>query len=381
MSVKNQVTCLYVLTSSALNRGMNTGCENLVWGLAEKGVVIHILAGGNRPATHNYKIPKNVHYHFTGVSGENPISFVPAFLEIIEKYEINVVLGWIINIAALAATVNNREIRFIASLGQMPPRSIFLRFFKRALLGKMHILDVFKLIFHINNFPERSEKIVSNSNAVQSASISAYRLSTDKCSVIPRGIDTNIYDFCEKNREPSRFNLLFSGNVHKPKGIGEIVSALEFIPFPITITLCGNGDKTYIEFLENKVKSFAVNHALVYAGALNQEELVKYYHDCDIFVFPSYWEGMPKALLEAMSCGCPVICSDIAPHREIMQHGENGLMVPVKSPTNLANAILKYIENPELRESCAINARKTIEDRFKKEQEIDNWLQVLNSAS
>ncbi|MGM0520093.1 MAG: glycosyltransferase [Campylobacterota bacterium] len=50
----------------------------------------------------------------------------------------------------------------------------------------------------------------------------------------------------------------------------------------------------------------------------NREDLLKEYNNCD---FPSHSEGMPKALLEAMSCGCPVICSDISPHKEDAHNG------------------------------------------------------------
>ncbi|MGM0520095.1 MAG: hypothetical protein ACQERD_10675 [Campylobacterota bacterium] len=77
---------LFVVTNSALNRGMNTGLENLAWGLAERGVEIHVLSGGNRPKTHKYDLPQNVYYHFTGLSGEN---FLNKYLEVIKSFEID----------------------------------------------------------------------------------------------------------------------------------------------------------------------------------------------------------------------------------------------------------------------------------------------------
>ena len=89
---------------------------------------------------------------------------------------------------------------------------------------------------------------------------------------------------------------------------------------------------------------------------------------------------MPRALLEAMSCGCPVICSDIPPHREAVINEINGIMVSVKSPQSLAQGILKCINNPEIIKPISINARKTIEEKFSKESEINKWTEVISQV-
>jgi len=371
------MNCLFVLKGSALNRGMNTGSENLAWGLAENGLTIHILCGGNEPAVHGYKIAENVHYHFTGKSGDNPIAYIPAFHEIVQAHKINAVIGWISLIAPLAAEAKDYDISFIASQGQMPPRSVVLSFIKRALLKRMGIVEALKALASIYSFPRKVKGVVSNSLTVQSASISAYRLNKDKCHVIHRGIDTSIFQFKKKRYQTDRFNVTFAGRVHEPKGLDDLVSALAFVPYPVTVTLCGNGEPVYIAAILEKLRSFNLGHDLIYAGPQSPSELLRYFHDCDIFAFPSHSEGMPKALLEAMCCGCPVVCSDILPHKEVVQDGKNGLMVPVKSPKDLANAIIRYIENPTLRELCGRNARQTIEDRFSKQRELDSWLQLL----
>lgn len=373
-----QITCLFVLKSSALNRGMNTGCENLAWGLAEKGVNIHILAGGDKPNSHDYNVPDNVYYHFTGKSPDNPLSFIPVFDEIIRKQKIDIVIGWIVNIASIAVLSKYHHIKFIANQGQMPPRSIILRFIKRALFREIGFREAIKIIANIYEYLNILKKFVSNSQAVQDAWISTYNFNPEICHVIRRGIDINTYQLDKKRVSNNRYNVLFVGDVHEPKGLNDLVSALRFISFPITLTLCGKGDPIYIKSLHDKVVGYNFGHDLVYTGPQNPKDLIRYYNQCDFFVFPSYSEGMPKALLEAMSCGCPVICSDIKPHQEVVQHNKNGLIVPIKSPKILAEAILKYIENPDLGENCAINARKTIEDGFSKEHEINGWLNLLS---
>ena len=67
--IGKRIRILFVMKGSALNRGMNTGIENLAWKLADFVYEIHILAGGSEPFQHRYHIPSNVTYHFTGGNG------------------------------------------------------------------------------------------------------------------------------------------------------------------------------------------------------------------------------------------------------------------------------------------------------------------------
>ncbi len=374
------MTCLFVLTNSALNRGMNTGLENLAWGLAERGVQVHILCGGKGPKTHNYKIPENVPYHFTGVSGNNPASFLPLFRKIVAQHRIDAVVGWIINTALIAQEDCAKELAFFANLGQMPPRSILLRFIKGVMLRKMGLLDAIKVIGAIRKYPKATNGVVSISRTAQNASISAYQLSSEQCAVIPRGIDTDMFAYKERQSSLNKpVEILFAGNISDGKGVGELADALTFVNTPLILRLCGRAQPNYINHLKAKVDGSS--HQIVYMGPQGQRELIEHYHYCDMFVFPSHSEGLGKALLEAMSCGCPVVCSDIPAFKEIVQDGNNGLMVPVRSPEAIAGAIQRYLENHPLRKNCSVNARKTIEDQFSKKHEIDSWMNLLKEQN
>lgn len=84
----------------------------------------------------------------------------------------------------------------------------------------------------------------------------------------------------------------------------------------------------------------------------------------DIFVFPSLREGMPGALMEAMAAGLPVIATDIDGNKELIQNGENGILVPVKDSEHLTSAINNLISNPNSMHDFAKNARDTIKNEF-----------------
>ena len=84
----------------------------------------------------------------------------------------------------------------------------------------------------------------------------------------------------------------------------------------------------------------------------------------DIFCLPSLWEGLPIGILEAMAMGKPVIASSIEATKEIIEHGVNGLLVPIKSPDKLAAAIQQLATSKELRRALGASAYQTIQAGF-----------------
>jgi glycosyltransferase involved in cell wall biosynthesis len=101
---------------------------------------------------------------------------------------------------------------------------------------------------------------------------------------------------------------------------------------------------------------------------------------CAFYVLSSRYEGFPNALLEAMAMGCAVIAAecDSGP-RELVRHGDNGLLVPVADVTALAQAMRELALNPSLR-ACLGHAAQAVRARYAKAAIVAEWRNLINEA-
>jgi glycosyltransferase involved in cell wall biosynthesis len=91
----------------------------------------------------------------------------------------------------------------------------------------------------------------------------------------------------------------------------------------------------------------------------------------DLFVLPSYREGMPRSVLEAMACGVPVVATDIRGSREEVVRGETGYLVPVRDPQALGKAIVSMAHDGELRNRMGRAGRQRAEEHFDEDRVLD----------
>ena len=100
---------------------------------------------------------------------------------------------------------------------------------------------------------------------------------------------------------------------------------------------------------------------------MNKPDLIKEYNKADIFVLPSYYEGMPLVILEAMSAGLPIIATNISTLPEIIENNTNGLLIEAGNANHLADAIKKISESPALRGKMSKNNIKKARKMFNSE--------------
>ena len=96
----------------------------------------------------------------------------------------------------------------------------------------------------------------------------------------------------------------------------------------------------------------------------HREDIPEILAAADLFVFPSQYEGLPGAVIEAMALGLPIVASDIAPHRELLEEGRNALLVRRDSAVELAAAIETLLKDRETARAFGKRSREIFADRF-----------------
>jgi glycosyltransferase involved in cell wall biosynthesis len=102
-------------------------------------------------------------------------------------------------------------------------------------------------------------------------------------------------------------------------------------------------------------------------GKVDQAKLVEYYCGSDIYISSSCHESYGKVLIEAMSCGLPVVATQTTGSLEIVQEGINGYLVPIRNPHLLANKIIYLLDNPAIAQKMGRIGKKIVNEKFNKE--------------
>ena len=115
----------------------------------------------------------------------------------------------------------------------------------------------------------------------------------------------------------------------------------------------------------------------------HRDDIPAVWRESHIAVLPSYREGLPKALLEAASCGRPIVAADVPGSREIARDGESALLVPPRDSAALAAAILRLADDPALRARLGAGGRALVERHFSEEriaaETLALWRRLLDS--
>lgn len=162
------------------------------------------------------------------------------------------------------------------------------------------------------------------------------------------------------DRRNSKLHFLFMGFVSKDKGAMDLLEMVNShksrLANKARFTLCGNDVDCGIG------KFIRQNHLgdlIVYRGWVKGSEKQKMYDNHDVLVLPSYAEGLPMTIIEAMANCMSVIASNVGGIPDIVQDGYNGLLIQSGNKDELYSAVMKYVCNRDLMRSHALSARET----------------------
>ena len=194
-----------------------------------------------------------------------------------------------------------------------------------------------------------------------------FDLTREKMVVVSNYIDIDMFKPLDVHKQTDTVG--FVGRLAAQKNLHNLISALEGLD--LTLIIFGTGDLK--EDLRDHAKSRGVQ--VEFRGSVPNEQIPSELNKLQVFILPSYFEGNPKVLLEAMACGMPVIATNVVGNQEIIMHKENGFLCET-DPDSIRDAIRQVIENPTLKSIMGKGARQTIVESFSLERIIERELAI-----
>ena len=182
--------------------------------------------------------------------------------------------------------------------------------------------------------------------------------------------------------------LLFLSRVERAKGLWELVEAYALLKArdpDYRLVIAGDGPD--LPALKQKVADLALAD-VIFPGFVDGERKLECLREASIFCFPSYSEGMPLAVLEALAAGLPVVSSDVGGLRDILINGEHGILLRLRpedaqglriDPVEIASAIRLLSDNPESSRAIGRHNAAYARDRFSPEKIAGNLEAIYRS--
>ncbi|MGH8553922.1 MAG: glycosyltransferase family 4 protein, partial [Methylococcales bacterium] len=187
-----------------------------------------------------------------------------------------------------------------------------------------------------------------------------------------RGSGVDIRKFYPMPEPPGSVSIALVSRMLWDKGVGEFVAAIGLLKqrgIDCSAVLVGEPDDENLTSV-GRVRLRQWHDAGLIDWRGYCADIAEIWHNTHIAVLPAYREGLPKSLLEAAACGRPIVTTHTSGCKEIVRHGVNGFLVPVRDARALADALETLIQNPALRQTMGRAGRAMVEQDFSDERVI-----------
>jgi glycosyltransferase involved in cell wall biosynthesis len=195
-------------------------------------------------------------------------------------------------------------------------------------------------------------------------------------------IDSFIQVDPERRRQSQ--NLFFAGVLIPRKGVHHLVSAFAQVApdFPdARLIITGREEnKTYTAQLKTQIIDASLDGRVEFVGEVSQAMLAAGMQQANVFVFPSYSEGLPRVVFEAMAAGLPVIASAVSGIPDVVQDNVTGILVSPGDEVALAERIRWALEHPEAAREMGLHGRIFAERFFSTAAYVENYRQILDAT-
>jgi glycosyltransferase involved in cell wall biosynthesis len=208
-------------------------------------------------------------------------------------------------------------------------------------------------------------------------------ISRDRILYLPNAVNGELF---RPHGEKEDNLILFVGRISFEKGLHVLLDSLRDLKKSVSLVIIGPA--TSLNYYQDILKRIEKEnqrgkHRITYLGALDQPEVAKWCQKASILILPSFSEGFPVVILEALSCETPVIATPVGGIPEVVKNRENGILVPQNDPFKLAETIQFLLENEDMRIKFGHEGRELVVKEFSLKTVVSKltriYEQMLNS--
>lgn len=207
---------------------------------------------------------------------------------------------------------------------------------------------------------QQCSKFIALSNSWRHFYIEHLKLGKDIILVLPNPVQ--FPDHIENRKGRTKYKIIFLGRIGERKGAFDLIHAfsdlLQKESFDVDLILAGDGE---IDRAKQLVRSFSLENRVFIKTWVGPSEKQTLFNESDLFVLPSFNEGLPMSLLESMVNGLPVITSPVGGIPELIKHKENGLLVTPGDIVELQKALHLVLSDEDFRIKLGNAARQSVE--------------------
>ncbi len=222
-----------------------------------------------------------------------------------------------------------------------------------------------------------AKKVLKNADSIRVVSqrlrrklIDEFKINADKITVVPIYVERTTHNIQRITRNDDKFIILTVGRLVLVKNIEMQIEAMaKVINKNLNVELWIVGDGPERKKIEVRSKELELENSIKFLGW--QDNLEKYYNQVDCFLLTSNAEGWGMAVVEAASYELPIIMTDVGLASEVIKNGESGIVIPIGNQKALENAMIKIIEDEDLRKKLGENAKEVVKKLPTKEETLE----------
>lgn len=224
--------------------------------------------------------------------------------------------------------------------------------------------------------------IVPNSYSQEKFIKSHYPKLVNKVTTITNFVDLKKFNIANRHSISNKPIIMVAASIFGSKNTLGLIEAIKLIKdkgLNFIVKWYGYSGRNidYFDQCTQKIKEFGIEE---YIQLLPKTQNIKEcYAECDFFCLPSFFEGTPNVICEAISCGCPVLCSDVCDNSIYVHEGENGTLFNPKSPESIASAIERILSiNEKQYIEYSNNSRKIAEEKLSGRTFLAKYEELIN---